>query len=88
LLGSKLDRVHWTPELRAEAWEWLTRSQNFTTSPEEVYVAHPKTPFFVYSPYNVKAFDEFMAARRLALRTFDATWLDYVLYARIHPVVV
>jgi len=29
-----------------------------------------------------------MAGRRLALRTVDATWLDYILYARIHPVIV
>lgn len=46
VLGSKLDKVHWTPELRAEAWEWLTRSQNFTTSPEEVYVKHPQNAIF------------------------------------------
>jgi len=41
-LGNKVDQIHWTPELRAEAWEWLTRSLNFISSPQDVYVRyHP-----------------------------------------------
>ena len=39
-LGNKVDKIHWTPELRAEAWEWLTRSPNFISSAEDVYVRY------------------------------------------------
>jgi len=33
--------IHWTPELRAESLQWLSRSSKFTSSPEEVYVCSP-----------------------------------------------
>jgi hypothetical protein len=42
-LGETFDKsIHWTPELRAECLQWLSRSSKFTSSPEEVYVRSPK----------------------------------------------
>jgi len=32
------DKITWTPESRAEIYEWLTRSSKFISSPEDVYV--------------------------------------------------
>jgi len=37
-LGETHGKINWTPELRAEAHELLSRSAKFATSPEEVYV--------------------------------------------------
>jgi LAS superfamily LD-carboxypeptidase LdcB len=37
-LGESHEKLNWTPELRAETHEWLSRSTKFTTNPEEVYV--------------------------------------------------
>src|SRR5438874_2148310 len=35
----------------------------------------------------IQAFDCWMASRCFALRTGKPTWVDYFLYARIHPIV-
>jgi hypothetical protein len=40
-LGETHQKINWTPELRAEAHELLSRSAKFATSPEEVYVLNP-----------------------------------------------
>jgi hypothetical protein len=37
-LGGANEKIDWTPELRAETHEWLSRSTKFATNPEEVYV--------------------------------------------------
>lgn len=42
-LGETFEKsIHWTPELRAESLQWLSRSSKFTSSPEDVYVCFPK----------------------------------------------
>ena len=38
-LGEKYEKLDWTPELRAETHEWLSRSVKFITNPGEVYVS-------------------------------------------------
>jgi len=43
---------------------------------------------FQSSPIDVYDFDTWMANRCFALRTGKPSWVDYFLYARIHPVVV
>ena len=37
-LGETHEKLNCTPELRAEAHEWLSRSARFSKNPEEVYV--------------------------------------------------
>lgn len=84
-IGETHDKsINWTPGLRAETHEWLSRSSKFTTNPEEVYVASQ----FSSTLLIIQAFDSWMAPKCFALRTGQPTWVDYFLYARIHPVVV
>jgi hypothetical protein len=40
-LGETQEKFNWTPELRAEIYECLSRSSKFTSSPEDVYVLAP-----------------------------------------------
>ena len=37
-LGELQEKFNWTPELRAETHEWLSRSSKFISNPEDVYV--------------------------------------------------
>lgn len=39
-LGETQEKLKWTPALRAEIHEWLSRSKSFTSSPADVYVRH------------------------------------------------
>ena len=67
-----------------------TAQSKIALTPElraEVHEWLSRSVDFAANPHEVYAFDCWMASRFLALRTPTPTWLDFVLYARIHPIV-